>query len=284
MAFSCLQCLLPCCFSDPDYTQEDEMVNYPSSRRMNHGGGDNSSDGRSSSRASSAAGRRGKGRVATRGSYFGLQDEDEDEDEDEEYDEDEDDEENGQYASDDLSSPSSPRDQDGGQDDGHADAASFAHTPERLPATSLASFSPASAASPGALVDPDAFVLPGSALQAALALSMQDVVGKPGTEGDECVICMDTFTAEDPKMLTLCNCGMNKTNFHYSCLLQWTSKSSTCPSCRHELLWEEMDGIDVAGLSASHITVAQRDAVNESAALDFLGYVSSDDDDGDFVL
>lgn len=33
-------------------------------------------------------------------------------------------------------------------------------------------------------------------------------------------------------MLTLCSCGVNKTFFHYSCLLQWLSKHSYCPACR----------------------------------------------------
>lgn len=37
---------------------------------------------------------------------------------------------------------------------------------------------------------------------------------------------------EDPEMLTLCSCGVNKTFFHYSCLLQWLSKHSYCPACR----------------------------------------------------
>ena len=34
-------------------------------------------------------------------------------------------------------------------------------------------------------------------------------------------------------MLTLCSCGVNKTFFHYSCLLQWLAKHSYCPACRY---------------------------------------------------
>lgn len=37
---------------------------------------------------------------------------------------------------------------------------------------------------------------------------------------------------EDPEMLTLCSCGVNKTFFHYACLLQWINKHSYCPACR----------------------------------------------------
>lgn len=37
-------------------------------------------------------------------------------------------------------------------------------------------------------------------------------------------------------MLTLCSCGVNKTFFHYSCLLQWLAKHSYCPACRYARL------------------------------------------------
>ncbi|CAN0464837.1 unnamed protein product [Laminaria digitata] len=40
-------------------------------------------------------------------------------------------------------------------------------------------------------------------------------------------------------MLTLCSCGVNKTFFHYSCLLQWLAKHSYCPACRGYLFFEE---------------------------------------------
>lgn len=52
-----------------------------------------------------------------------------------------------------------------------------------------------------------------------------------------CFLCRDYIlvcagSQEDPEMLTLCSCGVNKTFFHYSCLLQWLAKHSYCPACR----------------------------------------------------
>ncbi|CAM9271394.1 unnamed protein product [Ectocarpus sp. 4 AP-2014] len=64
----------------------------------------------------------------------------------------------------------------------------------------------------------------------------------PGGEAEEereCVICMEEFSKENPEMLTLCSCGVNKTFFHYTCLLQWLSKHSYCPACRGYLFFEE---------------------------------------------
>ena len=64
-------------------------------------------------------------------------------------------------------------------------------------------------------------------------------------------------------MLTLCSCGMNKTSFHYACLLQWTAHNETCPSCRHELLWEETSAPAAAGLEASDLAAAIREQRRE---------------------
>ena len=83
----------------------------------------------------------------------------------------------------------------------------------------------------------DKLILPGSDLQQAIALSMEGTKLQPGIS--ECVICMDVFDEFNPIMLTLCGCGMNKTQFHYNCLLEWISKDTNCPACRDELLWEE---------------------------------------------
>eukprot|EP00904_Undaria_pinnatifida_P003249 jgi/Undpi1/12925/HiC_scaffold_7.g02591.m1 len=69
----------------------------------------------------------------------------------------------------------------------------------------------------------------------------EEAVRRAGAQEEEreCVICMDEFTKEDPEMLTLCSCGVNKTFFHYSCLLQWLAKHSYCPACRGYLFFEE---------------------------------------------
>jgi len=87
----------------------------------------------------------------------------------------------------------------------------------------------------------DSIILPGSDLQAAIALSLSGVK-VDGVE--ECVICMGEFDHQNPQMLSLCDCGMNKTLFHYQCLLEWMSKDRNCPSCRSELLWEERGGVE----------------------------------------
>lgn len=79
-------------------------------------------------------------------------------------------------------------------------------------------------------------VLPGSDLQHKMALKMCETLEE---QGDECVICMDGFTPENPRMPTMCGCGENKTYFHLPCLYQWIEQNEDCPSCRNTLLWEE---------------------------------------------
>ena len=56
---------------------------------------------------------------------------------------------------------------------------------------------------------------------------------------DECVICLDTFSYENPRMPTMCGCGENNASFHLPCLYQWMEKDKNCPTCRTELKWEE---------------------------------------------
>jgi hypothetical protein len=57
----------------------------------------------------------------------------------------------------------------------------------------------------------------------------------------ECLICLDNFTINNPLTLTLCSCGMNKTNFHLPCLLLWIEKNGkiVCPICNGNLYFEE---------------------------------------------
>jgi Ring finger domain len=67
----------------------------------------------------------------------------------------------------------------------------------------------------------------------------------------ECVICLGSFNWQDPAVLTLCACGMNKTLFHYACLLQWLEQHSYCPACRAELYFEENSGAAAAAAASS---------------------------------
>lgn len=55
----------------------------------------------------------------------------------------------------------------------------------------------------------------------------------------ECIMCLDTFSEDNPKVRTLCNCGMNRTNFHMSCLLEWLNRDANCPVCREYLFFED---------------------------------------------
>jgi hypothetical protein len=47
------------------------------------------------------------------------------------------------------------------------------------------------------------------------------------------------FVQDNPKVRTLCNCGMNRTNFHMSCLLEWLNRDRNCPVCREYLFYED---------------------------------------------
>ena len=85
-------------------------------------------------------------------------------------------------------------------------------------------------------INADAIVLPGSKLQAQMAAAAQKSLDEMG---DECVICMESFDATNPRMPTLCGCGENKTYFHLPCLYQWVEQNKNCPSCRKRLRWEE---------------------------------------------
>jgi hypothetical protein len=85
-------------------------------------------------------------------------------------------------------------------------------------------------------ISPEEIVMPGSLLQAQMALAAAKSLE---AMGDECVICMEGFDPTNPRMPTLCGCGQNKTYFHLPCLYQWIEQNNKCPSCRKRLRWEE---------------------------------------------
>jgi hypothetical protein len=89
-------------------------------------------------------------------------------------------------------------------------------------------------------IAPEEVVIPGSILQKQMSLSLQDKGILAESSVDECVICMETFDASNPKMPTLCGCGENMTLFHLPCLYQWVEKCRDCPSCRRQLNWQEL--------------------------------------------
>ncbi|RLN93867.1 hypothetical protein BBJ28_00014310 [Nothophytophthora sp. Chile5] len=76
-----------------------------------------------------------------------------------------------------------------------------------------------------------------------LLRSYQEVTGvvDEGQLDLECIMCLDTFSEDNPKVRTLCNCGMNRTNFHLSCLLEWLNRDANCPVCRAYLFFEDAD-------------------------------------------
>jgi len=93
----------------------------------------------------------------------------------------------------------------------------------------------------------DEVVLPGSKLQAAMAKRYSAAVGVAagegagdGTDGEECVICLEGFDQDNPRMPTTCGCGRNATFFHLPCLYQWVDRNEDCPSCRQKLFWDEL--------------------------------------------
>ncbi len=83
--------------------------------------------------------------------------------------------------------------------------------------------------------------VPGSDLQAAIALSLQlaGIRGEPTSP--ECVICLDDFTDENPRMPTICSCGIGLAGFHKQCLKRWLAKrgACVCPSCDQPIFFEE---------------------------------------------
>lgn len=83
----------------------------------------------------------------------------------------------------------------------------------------------------------DEIVFPGSAIQQQMAEQLKSA--KLKDDDIECVICMEPFSHDNPRMPTMCGCGENKSFFHLPCLYQWMEQHDECPSCRTKLTWEE---------------------------------------------
>ena len=58
------------------------------------------------------------------------------------------------------------------------------------------------------------------------------------SRGQECVVCLEEFDADNPRMPTLCSCGDNRIFFHYACLLTYLEDKKHCPICRTELYYQ----------------------------------------------
>lgn len=103
----------------------------------------------------------------------------------------------------------------------------------------------------------------------------------------ECVICMEPFTIENPRLRTHCGCGINKVLFHRECLELWRNEKPTCPHCRGILLElddlledlgrgpEQADDIEMSSIGTSPQSQLEND---ESTADE-----DQDDDDVDDV-
>ncbi|CEG50291.1 ring zinc finger domain superfamily protein [Plasmopara halstedii] len=83
---------------------------------------------------------------------------------------------------------------------------------------------------------------PSSEELSRLLRSYQEITGvvDEGQLDLECIMCLDTFSENNPKVRTLCNCGINRTNFHMSCLLEWINRDANCPVCREYLYFEDL--------------------------------------------
>lgn len=74
-----------------------------------------------------------------------------------------------------------------------------------------------------------------------LLRSYQEITGiiDEGQLDLECIMCLETFSKDNPRVRTLCNCGINRSNFHTSCLLEWLNRDVNCPVCRDYLFFED---------------------------------------------
>ncbi|KAK9698567.1 hypothetical protein RND81_08G113500 [Saponaria officinalis] len=57
----------------------------------------------------------------------------------------------------------------------------------------------------------------------------------PVIEEDDCPICLEEYTEENPKLLTKC-----EHHFHLCCILEWMERSEACPVCDQEVVIDEV--------------------------------------------
>eukprot|EP01031_Cornospumella_fuschlensis_P039072 gene39072-47534_t len=70
-------------------------------------------------------------------------------------------------------------------------------------------------------------------------LQMPNPPNKYIQRADECIICLEEFSTDNPKVKTLCKCGENRSSFHYPCLLYWLEHKSSCPNCSSSIFFQE---------------------------------------------
>lgn len=85
----------------------------------------------------------------------------------------------------------------------------------------------------------DEVVMPGSELQKKMSEKLKEMGYCAESEEDECLMCMEGFDESNPRMPTLCGCGVNKTYFHLPCLLNYVQQNPCCPVCNEKITWEE---------------------------------------------
>lgn len=79
-----------------------------------------------------------------------------------------------------------------------------------------------------------------SVLELTLSEDPEDDLKKPIEpylaiiEEEDCPICLEEYTEENPKMLTKC-----EHHFHLCCILEWMERSDTCPVCDKEMVFDE---------------------------------------------
>lgn len=79
-----------------------------------------------------------------------------------------------------------------------------------------------------------------SILELTPSKESEDDLKKPGDpivmtiEEEDCPICLEEYTEENPKMLTKC-----EHHFHLCCILEWMERSDSCPVCDQEVVIDE---------------------------------------------